>query len=99
MATKSLDQLIPRAEKAADGLKALAHQTRLLAICFIGKGEKSVGELEKLLGISQSNLSQHLAILKRQGLLETRREANQIFYRVSNTQVLKFVSALQDLYC
>lgn len=99
MKTKGLDQLIQSAQAAAEGLKALAHTTRLLAVCHIGDGEKSVGELEAFLGASQSAVSQHLGKLRDKGILTTRKEGNQVYYRIKDKKVLNLIGSLQALYC
>lgn len=99
MMKSPLAQLVPRALEAAETLKALAHETRLLAVCSIGDGEKSVQELEDFLGTSQSNVSQHLARLKSAGILASRKEGKQAFYRVKSPDLFKLVLALKDIYC
>lgn len=99
MRTEPLNQLIGIAEEAAEGLKALAHPSRLLAVCHIGEKERTVGELEEFLGTTQSNISQHLGKLRDRGILVTRKEGNQVYYRVRDRKVLALVQALQALYC
>lgn len=99
MKTKDLESLAKSAVAASDGLKALAHPTRLLAVCYIADGEKTVGELEEFLGTSQSNVSQHLAKLRDKDILITRKDANQVFYRLKDRKVLNLISSLQALYC
>lgn len=99
MKTKGLDQLIQSAHAASEGLKALAHPTRLLAVCHIGDGEKAVGELEQFLGASQSAVSQHLGKLRDKGILTTRKDGNQVYYRIRDKKVLNLIGALQALYC
>lgn len=99
MKTIDLRQLIPRALGLAEVLKSLAHETRLLAICHIGSGERSVQELEALIGSTQSNLSQHLARLRSAGILRSRREGKQIFYAMGSDQVYRLVLALKEIYC
>lgn len=94
-----LKLLTEKAKTATNCLKALAHETRLLTICFIGDGEKSVQELEEYLGTTQSNVSQHLAKLRDRDILDTRKEGNQVFYRVKNPKVLKMIEVLQDTFC
>ncbi|MCB1529711.1 MAG: winged helix-turn-helix transcriptional regulator [Rhodospirillales bacterium] len=77
-------------------LKALSNESRLLIMCVLNKeGEKSVGELEKIVGLSQSALSQHLARLRKDGLVETRRSAQTIYYFTRN----KSVQAILDCLC
>lgn len=99
MKAQALQDLIKNASKASGSLRALAHEMRLLAICHIGAGEKSVGELEEYLGTSQSNLSQHLAKLRDKGILETRKQGSQVFYRLKDKRMLDLIAALQRLYC
>lgn len=94
-----MESLIPRAMEAAEALKALAHEIRLLAVCRIGKGELSVNQLEEFLGASQSNVSQHLSRLKAAGILQSRRDGKQILYKVRDPLFLDLVLALQAIYC
>ena len=99
MNASELRQLVPKALEVAEVLKSLAHETRLLAVCHIGRGEKSVQELEGLIGSTQSNLSQHLARLKSAGILRSRREGKQIFYAMGSDQSYKLVLCLKGIYC
>jgi ArsR family transcriptional regulator len=99
MAIGSLNPLVKKAETAAEGIKALSHPLRLLAVCHIGDSERSVGELEEFLGTTQSNVSQHLAKLRDKGILVTRKENNQVYYRLRDRKILNLVQALQSLYC
>lgn len=99
MGKTNLDLLVGKAGEAAEGLKALAHPSRLLAVCHIGEKECSVGELEEFLGTTQSNVSQHLAKLRDKGILSSRRDGNQVYYRIEDRKVLDLVKALQALYC
>lgn len=99
MKTKDLAELARNARDAAEGLKALAHPTRLLAVCHIGEGERTVGELEAHLETTQSNVSQHLAKLRDREILATRKDGNQVFYRIKDRKVLNLIASLQALYC
>lgn len=99
MKTQALELLIPKALEAAETLKALAHETRLLAVCFIGESEKTVQELEEFLGTTQSNVSQHLARLKSAGILQSRKQGKQVFYRAASPEIFRLVSTLQQIYC
>jgi DNA-binding transcriptional ArsR family regulator len=99
MKTIGLDLLIPKAMEAAETLKALAHETRLLAVCFIGDGEKTVQELESFLETSQSNVSQHLSRLKAAGILKSRKDGKQAFYSTASPEIIRLVSTLQSIYC
>jgi DNA-binding transcriptional ArsR family regulator len=88
-----------KAELASRLLKSLANERRLLILCHLIQGEKSVGELEKLLGLSQSALSQHLARLRKEALVSTRREAQTIFYSVASHEARAVLATLYDLFC
>ena len=85
--------------EAAEILKTLSHHLRLMSVCFIGGGEKTVQELETYLGTTQSNISQHLAKLRAAKILDTRKEGNLVFYRVGDARTLELVAALQDIFC
>jgi DNA-binding transcriptional ArsR family regulator len=76
-------------------LRAMSNERRFMILCHLLQGEKSVGELQALIGISQSALSQHLARLRAEDLVTTRREAQSIYYAVSNSAVADVVSALR----
>ncbi|MAP93995.1 MAG: ArsR family transcriptional regulator [Ponticaulis sp.] len=88
-----------RAETASEFLKAMANSSRLLILCQIGEGELSVGELQELVGLSQSAMSQHLAKLREQKLVASRREAQTIYYRLSDPTVVEIISALARRFC
>lgn len=80
-------------------LKAMSNEKRLMILCYLGQEEMSVGQLEKLVGLSQSALSQHLARLRRDGFVKTRREAQTIFYSLKGRETEVVIDALQRLYC
>ncbi len=80
-------------------LKALANRHRLLILCHLANGEKSVGELEELLGMRQPHLSQHLARLRRDGLVATRRNSRMIHYQLKSRAAAEVVRLLYELYC
>jgi DNA-binding transcriptional ArsR family regulator len=88
-----------RLEKAARCLKVLAHPIRLMIIHLLGEGERSVQELEKALGVSQSSISQHLNLLKDKEILESRRAAQQVFYRLRTPRLLELTAITRDLFC
>jgi len=88
-----------KADQASRLLKSLANERRLMIMCHLGQGEKSVGELEPLVGLSQSALSQHLARLRREHLVKTRRDAQTIFYSISSDEAHSVLGTLYDLYC
>jgi DNA-binding transcriptional ArsR family regulator len=85
--------------EAADFLKVLANDRRLMVLCELLKGERTVGELETVVGLSQSALSQHLARLRRSRLVKTRRESQTIYYRIADPGISKIVGALYEIYC
>ncbi|OJF93512.1 ArsR family transcriptional regulator [Pararhizobium antarcticum] len=88
-----------RATQAAEFLRILANQNRLMIVCTLVEGERSVGELEALLGIHQPTLSQQLAVLRDGGFVETRRDAKQIFYRLTEDRAARLVTVLYDIFC
>jgi DNA-binding transcriptional ArsR family regulator len=88
-----------RLEKAARCLKVLAHPIRLMIIHLLGDGELSVQELEKAVGISQSSVSQHLSLLKDKEILESRRVAQQVFYRLRDPRLLQLTAITRELFC
>ena len=94
-----LAALQDKAAHAARLLKALSNERRLLILCRLGAGEASVGALQAELGVSQSALSQHLAVLREDGLVATRREAQTIHYRIADPAALTLIGVLVDLYC
>lgn len=94
-----LEALGDKAEQASRLLKSLANQRRLMILCHLSEGEKSVGELERLVGPSQSALSQHLARLRREGLVDTRREAQTIYYTIKSEEAQRVLATLYQLYC
>ena len=87
------------AKNATDMLKLLGHPDRLMVLCQLKNGEASVGELSRMLGIKQSPLSQHLARMRHEGVVESRREAQTIYYRLSGDKVAQIVAVLYELYC
>lgn len=86
-------------KQAALSLKAMAHPIRLKVLCILGDKEKSVQELVDGIGTSQSNISQHLAIMRDKRILATRREANKVFYRVSDARTLRLMQLMHDMFC
>jgi ArsR family transcriptional regulator len=101
MPTPTLDPQALReaAGQAVAALKALANPERLLLLCQLSQGECSVGELEASLGIRQPTLSQQLGVLRREGVVETRRDGKNIHYRVADERLLAVLHTLYTLYC
>ena len=87
------------AKHAAGFLKTLAHEGRLMLLCHLGAGEKSVGELEELLGIRQAAVSQMLARLREEGLVSTRRQGKTIYYSLANDNTSRVIALLYDMFC
>ena len=94
-----LDMLLTNARQASEFLKALSHEVRLLILCFLIDGEKSVSEIEELLRLRQPAVSQQLARLRADGLVETRRNGKNIYYSLSRTEVRDVIQALHDAFC
>jgi DNA-binding transcriptional ArsR family regulator len=90
--------LADHAETAAAFLKALSHEGRLMILCHLSDGEKSVTELERLIGQRQAAVSQQLARLRLEGLVSTRREGKAIFYSVRDPRVIAVLSCLPKLF-
>jgi ArsR family transcriptional regulator len=97
--TLSPDRFQGNAGEAARLLKALSNEKRLMILCQLGDGERAVGELLPLVGLSQSSLSQHLAVLREEGLVTGRREGVSILYRVSDPAARMIIAVLADIYC
>lgn len=87
------------AREAVTLLKALSNENRLLILCQLAEGEASVGELNHRIDLSQSALSQHLAVLRRDGLVATRRESQTIYYRLANPKVSSMIEYLHSQFC
>lgn len=87
------------ARRASALLKAMSNERRLLILCYLTTGERSVGELERMVQLSQSALSQHLARLRRDGLVKTRRSAQNIYYSLDGEEAKAIMATLHGLYC
>ncbi|MBL8545367.1 MAG: helix-turn-helix transcriptional regulator [Hyphomonadaceae bacterium] len=99
VAELSPTQFAAKAGAAAALLKALAHEARLMVLCQLLGGEHSAGALQAGSGLSQSALSQHLARLREEGLVDTRRDAQKIYYRLADPNVVRVLSTLARIYC
>lgn len=87
------------AGQASELMKTLGHKDRLMVLCHLTSGEKSVGELASLLDIPQSPLSQHLARMRKESLVKTRREAQTIYYSIASAEAARIVALMHELYC
>lgn len=99
ISTSDIKALERESEKVATILKLLAHPSRLKILCYLAGEEKSVLELAKLCRIKQATLSQFLAVLRNEGLVKTRREAQQIFYSIADQKIHKLMTALKTIFC
>ena len=87
------------AERASELLKSLANRHRLLIVCQLIEGERSVGELGAFLGVRDSTVSQHLALLRKDGVVSTRRDGQTIWYSIASEPALKVIETLYNIYC
>ena len=95
----NMGELQARALRAAGLLKAMANPVRLMVLCQRAEGEKAVGELEKEVEVSQSALSQHLAVLRARGLVRARRAGQSIYYSLDGAEAPALLAALYEVYC
>ncbi|MCZ8182603.1 metalloregulator ArsR/SmtB family transcription factor [Rhabdaerophilum sp. SD176] len=94
-----LDQLMRKARKASDFLKALSHENRLLLLCLLSEKERSVSDLENILSLRQPTVSQQLARLRLDGLVTTRRDGKTIYYSLANNDVRQVISIIYSIFC
>ena len=99
MPTIDPDALRDNAAQASQLLTALSHPDRLMLLCRLAEGERSVSELEPLVEVYQPSLSQQLGILRREGLVSSRREGKQMFYQVANPDALAVLHVLYQRFC
>ncbi len=92
-------EMAERAAEVANLLKNLSHQARLMIVCTLIDGEFSVSDLERKLDLHQPHLSQHLKVLRSAGIVETRREGKQVFYRLTAEKAARLISALYEIFC
>lgn len=94
-----LDDMLKNSAIAIKLLKAVSNQRRLIILCHLLEGEMSVGEINDKLDLSQSALSQHLALLRRHKLVGTRKEAQTVYYRIDSKEAEALIALLHQLYC
>ena len=94
-----LDTLVANARQASDFLKALSHEARLMILCLLATGEKSVTEIEQTLRLRQPAVSQQLARLRSDDLVETRRDGKNVYYSLTRTEVRDVIDALHRAFC
>ena len=86
-------------ERASRSLKAMSHPLRLKILCTLGEKEVSVQDIVEQVGTSQSNISQHLAILRDKGILTCRKDANRVYYRVGDARTLRLIGMMREVFC
>ncbi len=96
---KNLVKIRRQSEEVSSLLKQASHPQRLLILCLLVEGEKSVGEIEKGCGASQSAVSQFLKAMRLEGLIESRRDGKQVFYRIQDDRLIKLMKALYSIFC
>lgn len=99
MSDAEIDQMVTSACEASNFLKALSHEGRLLILCYLATGEKTVTELEELLAARQAAVSQHLSRLRSEGLVTPRRDGKTIYYSLADERSVKVLSVVYDLFC
>lgn len=96
---KNIENMQQAAVQACTLMKALSHPDRLMVLCQLKEGEKSVGQIAEMVGIAQSPLSQHLSKMRLQGIVKNRRSAQSIFYSLANEEVERIIDLLYEMYC
>jgi len=99
VSTAQFDHLVGRAEKTAELLKTMGHGSRLVILCLLLEGEKTVSEIENVLQQPQATVSQHLARLRQDKLLVTRRSGRKIYYRLASQEVRATIETIYQLFC
>ncbi len=94
-----LEQMMRKARKASDFLKALSHETRLLVLCLLAERERSVTELENILSLRQPTVSQQLARLRLDGMVTTRRDGKTVYYSIADENIHRIISVVYDIFC
>ena len=102
VASDDIFELIGKGEnirEASAAMQAMAHPLRLKILCLVGSQELSVLEIVEAVGTTQSNVSQHLSVLREHGLLASRKDANKVYYRIGDARVLKMISLTREIFC
>ena len=86
-------------DRASRSIKAMSHPLRLKILCTLGDNEVSVQDIVDQVGTSQSNISQHLAILRDKGILTSRKDANRVYYRVGDSRTLRLICMMREVFC
>ena len=96
---KEIDDMMDNAMTASRFLKAISHEGRLMTLCYLASGEKSVTDLENLLSSRQAAVSQQLARLRTEGLVEARRDGKTIYYRLADKRATRILDVVYDIFC
>ncbi len=99
MSDSEIEQMLENARNASQFLKAICHEGRLMILCHLATGEKSVNELERLLSTRQAAVSQQLSRLRTEGLVAPRREGKTIYYRLTDPRAVQILDLVYDLFC
>lgn len=99
MSDAEMDQMMENACQASNFLKAISHEGRLMILCYLASGEKTVTELEELLSARQAAVSQQLSRLRSEGLVAPRREGKAIYYRLSDPRAVQILDVVYSLFC
>jgi DNA-binding transcriptional ArsR family regulator len=94
-----LARMLDNAKRASNFLKALAHESRLIILCILAEGEKSVSELEQELSLRQPTVSQQLARLRADGLVSTRRDGKIVYYKLASDEARSVIAVIYDVFC
>ncbi|MBV9260844.1 MAG: winged helix-turn-helix transcriptional regulator [Pseudolabrys sp.] len=97
--SRELDRMVENAQRATNFLKALSHESRLMILCILAEGEKSVSELEKLLALRQPTVSQQLARLRADKLVSTRRDGKTVYYSLASEDARVIIGAIYNVFC
>lgn len=85
--------------QASAAMQAMAHPLRLKILCLVGNQELSVLEIVEAVGTTQSNISQHLAVLRDHGILASRKEANKVYYRIDDPRIIRMIALTREIFC
>ena len=94
-----VDEMVDSAREATDFLKSIAHEGRLMILCRLAEGECSVTDLEELLSARQAAVSQQLARLRLEGIVDARREGKSVYYSLSDDRIQTIIPVLYDMFC
>ncbi|HDB1439386.1 TPA: helix-turn-helix transcriptional regulator [Vibrio cholerae] len=94
-----MDEMKKNAEEVAELLRVMAHPDRLMVLCQLTQSEMGVGQLQQGSTLSQSAFSQHLTVLRKHGIIQARKESQQVFYRLADSRITALIQSLQNVFC